>query len=87
MTKADIVNEIAGKTGIPKAQVQLWVDAVLSCIALGLSNGDEVVLQKFGAFRLRTAKARMARNPSTGAAVNVPERTKVVFRPSKELLG
>jgi DNA-binding protein HU-beta len=87
MTKADIVNKIAEKTEIPKAQVQNWVDATLACIAAGLQDGDEVVLQKFGAFRLRTAKARMARNPSTGAAVNVPERTKVVFKASKELLG
>ena len=50
MTKADIVNEIADKTGIEKVAVQATVEAFMKSIKTSLSKGDNVYLRGFGSF-------------------------------------
>ncbi|HND78673.1 MAG TPA: HU family DNA-binding protein, partial [bacterium] len=45
----------------------------------------EIEIRGFGSFRIARRPARTARNPKTGAAVDLPERRVPQFRPSKEL--
>jgi nucleoid DNA-binding protein len=86
MDKLELIEYAKEKAGYNDAQARIAIDTVFRGIKEALNKGDDVVIQKFGAFRIRTAKARTARNPRTGEKINVPERKKVVFKPAKDLL-
>jgi nucleoid DNA-binding protein len=85
MTKADIVDQIAERTGLTKKDVAETVDAFLNAVARALANGHHIEIRGFGTFRVKDRKSRIARNPRTGEAVPVPPRKVPVFKVSKEL--
>lgn len=53
MTKAEIVNEIANKTGIEKVSVQATVEAFMEAIKNAMTNGENVYLRGFGSFTIK----------------------------------
>ena len=85
MTKADIVDQIAERTGLTKKDVAETVDSFLNAVARALANGHHIEIRGFGTFRVKDRKSRIARNPRTGDAVPVPPRKVPVFKVSKEL--
>lgn len=85
MTKAEIVEDIANKTGLTKKEVAEAVDQFLESISHALSDGKHYEIRGFGTFKVKGRKSRIARNPRTGEAVPVPERKVPVFKVSKEL--
>ena len=85
MKKADLVDTIAGKTNLPKGQVQQMVDDVFDLIADGLAKGEKIDLRGFGTFSVRASAARTGRNPQTGETINIPARRVPAFKPGKEL--
>src|SRR5258708_28156564 len=85
MKKADLVDSISGKAGVPKAQVQQMVDDVFELIADGLTRGEKVDLRGFGTFSVRDSAARTGRHPQTGGPIQIPARRVPGFKPGKEL--
>jgi len=85
MTKADLVEEIATKTGVSKNHTALIVDDLLDAICRALSEGSHLEIRGFGTFKVRERRARRARNPRSGEEVMVPAKLVPVFKPSKEL--
>ena len=87
MTKADLVEQVADAIGpgITKKDCALVVDGFLNAVKLALANGENIEIRGFGTFKVRKRKTRMARNPRTGDAVEVPSRSVPVFKPSKHL--
>ncbi len=85
MTKADIVEDIALKTGLTKKEVGETVDLFLDKVGDLLVQGKHLEIRGFGTFKVKDRKARMARNPRTGDAVPVPARKVPVFKVSKML--
>ncbi len=85
MTKADIVEDIALKTGLTKKEVGETVDLFLDKVGDLLVLGKHLEIRGFGTFKVKERKARMARNPRTGDAVPVPARKVPVFKVSKML--
>jgi len=85
MTKAEIVENIAGRTGLTKKEVAEVVDNFLACVSKGLTEGKHYEIRGFGTFKVKERKSRMARNPRTGEAVPVPDRKVPVFKVSREL--
>jgi nucleoid DNA-binding protein len=85
MKKSDIVDSIAAKIGVPKAQVQQMVDDVFDLIAEGLTRGEKIDLRGFGTFSVRDSKARTGRNPQSGEPIQIPARRVPAFKPGKEL--
>lgn len=85
MTKAEIVEDIANKTGLTKKDVATAMDQFLECVSKALVDGKHFEIRGFGTFKVKHRKARMARNPRTGEAVPVPDRKVPVFKVSKEL--
>jgi len=85
MTKADIVEDVANKTGLTKKEVAEAVEGFLGCVSNGLAKGEHFEIRGFGTFKVKLRKARMARNPRTGEPVPVPERLVPVFKVSREL--
>ncbi len=85
MTKADIVEDVAQRTGLTKKEVGETVDLFLQKVGDLLSDGKHLEIRGFGTFKVKERKARMARNPRTGETVPVPARRVPVFKVSKML--
>lgn len=82
--KAQLVEAIAAR-GTTKAAAAAAVDAVLGEVAAALVAGERVTLTGFGTFEAVVRPARIARNPRTGASVEVPAATVVRFHPGAGL--
>ena len=85
MTKQDLVEVLAEKVGISKAQASETLNVLLDEIGKNLSKGKEVVLTGFGKFLTSKRKARMGRNPQTGAAIKIAATTVPRFKAGKAL--
>jgi DNA-binding protein HU-beta len=85
MTKAEIVEDIAAKTGLTKKEIAEAVDQFLKTVSDALAEGKHLEIRGFGTFKVKYRKARIARNPRTGEPAPVPERRVPVFKVSKEL--
>jgi len=84
MTKADLVEHCAEKTGLTRTDVAVTVDAFLEAVKASLEQGKNIEIRGFGTFKVKLRKARKARNPRTGDEVPVPDRKVPVFKPSNE---
>ncbi len=85
MNKAGIVDAIHEKIGVTKADAERAVDTVLDAIIGTLKKGGEVSIAGLGIFSVKKRAARAARNPRTGATVQVPAMTVPKFRAAKGL--
>jgi nucleoid DNA-binding protein len=85
MTKADIVEQISNSTGLTKKDTAMAVEGFIQAVRRALSNGQNIEIRGFGSFKVKSRRARKARNPRTGQAVDVPARMVPTFKPSKEL--
>ena len=85
MTKADLVEEIAKRTGLTKKDIGQAVDGFIEAIKNALTEGSHIEIRGFGTFSVKDRKARTARNPRTGEAVPLPPRRVPVFKVSREL--
>ncbi|OIO70675.1 MAG: integration host factor [Zetaproteobacteria bacterium CG12_big_fil_rev_8_21_14_0_65_55_1124] len=85
MNKADLINHVAAAAGLTKASAGDAVEAVLGGITGSLSGGDSVSLVGFGTFSVAARSARTARNPRTGATINVPASKAPKFKAGKAL--
>jgi integration host factor subunit beta len=85
MTKAELVDEVAGMTQLTKKHAEIIVNTVFESIVDSLKAGEKIELRGFGSFRVRTRGARVGRNPRTGDQVQVPAKVIPYFKPGKEL--
>ena len=85
MNKQDIAEKVHGVLGTTKADAERAVEAMIEMIVTTLKNGDEVSIAGLGIFKTKTRAARTARNPRTGASVQVPEMRVPKFQPAKAL--
>jgi integration host factor subunit beta len=85
MTRADLTQEVQHAIGTPLTQSDAVVSALFDSIVRALRTGDKVEIRGFGSFRTRQRRGRIARNPKTGARVEVPPKRIPFFKPSQEL--
>jgi integration host factor subunit beta len=85
MTKAELVDVISWETGVRKKDTGMIVNLILENISNSLVRGDKVELRGFGSFKVKTRRARAARNPRTGEAVQVPAKRVPFFKISNEI--
>lgn len=85
MNKADLCDMVAAELDATGADAQRAVNAVLDCIKKGLKKDKTVSLVNFGTFEVRKRKARVGRNPRTGAKIQIKASSSVGFRPGKAL--
>ena len=86
MTKAEIVSEIASKTGIDKREVLMVVESLMDTIKTTMTNGEEVFLRGFGSFIIKRRAEKTARNISKNTTMIVPAHNIPAFKPAKEFL-
>lgn len=85
MKKSDLVDMVAQRQNLPRAQVEVTIDALLEAVADGLSRGERVDFRGFGAFAVRESAARSGRNPRTGETIQIAARRTPTFKVGKEL--
>ena len=83
MTKADIVREIAKKTGIENATVLASVEAFMETVKESLAKEENVYLRGFGSFILKKRAAKTARNISKNTTLIIPEHNIPAVKPAK----
>ena len=83
--KQDLIIRAAGRVDITQAKAKEVLEGILADITDALTKGDEVTLTGFGKFTVKATAARKGRNPSTGAAIDIPAKKKVSFQPQKAL--
>ena len=80
MKKGELIESVAAKAGITKADAGRAVDATFAAIPEALVKGDKVPLIGFGTFAISKRAARVGRNPQTGAEVQIAARNAVTFK-------
>lgn len=85
MTKADIVELIAEKTGFTAKDVKVVVEQFLDEVKTCLQDNKHLEIRGFGTFKVKNHKSRKARNPKTNEEVHVPAKKKAFFKVSREL--
>jgi len=85
MNKAQLIDAIAEKSGITKADAKKALDAFMDVTTDALKNDDRVALIGFGSFSVSNRSARIGRNPQSGAPINIPAKKVVKFKPGAEL--
>ncbi len=83
MTKAEIVTEIANKTGIDKASIMATVEAFMETIRENLIKGENVYLRGFGSFIVKRRAEKTGRNISKNTTIIIPAHNIPSFKPAK----
>ena len=85
MNKGELIEAVAASEGCSKAAAESTVNTVLNTIKQGVVSGGKVQIAGFGTFSVRSRKARMGRNPQTGAAIQIAASKTVGFKAGKAL--
>lgn len=85
MNKGELIDRVASATGESKSTVGEVIDGTLDAITSSLKMGDKVTFTGFGTFERRFRKARVGRNPQTGAEVPIPAAHVPAFKAGKGL--
>lgn len=83
MRKADIITRISEKTGVPKVDVLVSLEAFFKEVKETLAEGENLYVRGFGSFIRKTRKAKIGRNIKKNVALEIPEHDIPAFKPSK----
>ena len=85
MNKAHLVEAVALDANISKIEARKAVDSIIRVTVQALREGERLTLTGLGTFSIQQRSERVGRNPRTGAAVKIPPRKVIKFRPSVEI--
>ena len=80
MNKSELIESIAGKSGLSKADAAKALDALIESVTEGLSKGDRIALIGFGSWSVEQRSARTGRNPRTGDEIQIPAKKVIKFK-------
>lgn len=83
MTKADVISQIAEKTGIDKADVTTTVETLFAVVKDSMAEGENIYVRGFGSFVNKRRAQKIARNISKNTAIVIDEHFVPSFKPSK----
>lgn len=85
MTKTDLINVVADKSGFTKKDAEKAVNSVIDSISEALVEGDKVQLIGFGTFEVRERKEKESINPKTREKFISPAKKAPAFKAGKAL--
>lgn len=85
MNKSELIQAVADKADLSKADAGRALDALILVIGKALKKKDKVALVGFGTFQVRERAARVGRNPKTGAALKIKASKTPSFKAGKAL--
>ncbi len=83
MNKGELIEAVARNTGESKATAEKLVNETLDVIVTGVVASGKVSITGFGTFEARNRAARTARNPQTGAEIQVKATRVPAFKAGK----
>lgn len=86
MKKADLINLISEKTGVPKVDVLVSLESFFSNVKQTLSEGENIYIRGFGSFITKKRAAKVGRNIKKNTSVYIPEHFIPAFKPAKEFV-
>ena len=84
MTKAELVKQIALKTGVEAETVSAVVENLMEQVRESLIGGEDVYLRGFGTFLRKHRKAKKARNITKNTTIVIPEHDIPAYKPSAD---
>jgi DNA-binding protein HU-beta len=87
MTKADLVAEVAGATGLSKKDAEGAVEAAIEGIKKAIKKDGVFRYPGFGTFKKKSRAARIGINPQTKQKIKVKASKSVGFKPAAEFKG
>jgi DNA-binding protein HU-beta len=91
ITASALLQAVADRTGMKKSEAKEFVDNYLEVVKAHVLKGVKVKIGDIGMIMIRARKARMGRNPATGAPVKIKASKKLAFRQSatmkQEVMG
>jgi len=85
MNKTELIEAMAEKAGLTKADAGRALDAFIKTVTETLAKKEKVSLVGFGTFKTSERAARVGRNPMTNEKVDIAARTAVSFKPGAAL--
>lgn len=85
MIKKDLLKKSAKKTGFTISETKLILDSVIEIIKEHIKAGDVVTIKGLGTFKIATQKVMVRKNINTGELFTVPEKKKIIFKPSSKI--
>ena len=82
MTKAELIGEVAAKTGLSKKDAEAALNEIVAGLKKAIKKDGRFVVPDFGTFTVKKRKARMGRNPATGATIQIKASKSVGFKPA-----
>ena len=86
MRKADLINKISDKTGIPKVDVLVTLETMFKEIKNSMASGENLYIRGFGSFIIKKRAAKIGRNIKKNTSVSIPEHFIPAFKPAKEFV-
>jgi len=86
MTKAELVGEVALKTGVSRVEILNILEATMETIQEQMAEGENVYLRGFGSFVLKTRAQKVARNILKNTSLIVPEHQLPSFKPCDDFV-
>ena len=85
MNKSDVIQDVAGVSGVSKSDVEKVIDAFFDTVRSAASQGERVAWPSFGSFSVSERQARTGRNPRTGEPVPIAASKALKFSASSAL--
>jgi DNA-binding protein HU-beta len=83
MRKADLVTAISEKTGVPKVDVLVTLEAFFKEVKSSLTEGENVYIRGFGSFIIKKRAKKIGRHIKRNMAIEIPEHFIPAFKPAK----
>ncbi len=83
MRKADLIIEIAEKTGVPKVDVLVTLEAFFKEVKESLAGGENVYVRGFGSFVVKKRAMKIGRNIKKNISIEIPAHSIPAFKPAK----
>ena len=87
MTKAEVITEIAEKTGVDRADVSNTIEAFFNVVKDSMAEGENIYVRGFGSFINKKRARKVARNISKNTAIIIEEHYIPSFKPSKVFIS
>ncbi|MDA0152221.1 HU family DNA-binding protein [Vibrio sp. Makdt] len=85
MNKTQLIDFVAEKSDLTKAQAKIAIEAVMEGVTSTLVSGNSVQLVGFGTFKVNKRSARTGRNPKTGEEIQISAAKVPSFAAGKSL--
>ena len=85
MSKTELVEFIAAKAGLTKADAQRALEATIEGVTAGLKKDGKVSLVGFGTFAAKKRAARQGINPATKETIKIPAKVAATFKAGSKL--